>query len=324
VTVIPLFPDSRYQAPNNMDPQIGLMSVPTLVAMPEDQRIAWCQAHLWPYVGKLLAAARDGVRSVYSGAKFSTHISGFGHKTPAVSLAFWEALKQVGYEPDVFGTSYYPTSGKSTDGALDTVAWLHGVADGLAQKYGKQLFIAEYGYPSDLMQPPYPFNDTVSGYPQTPQGQHDFTHDLVAWGVQSERLAGLRPWAPDFCNNSGWAPMAWFTASGSTATAKPALHAMEEVVHRPSCPAPRLALRVSHDPHAVVVRLRETGGRLGQVSLELRRGPRLVAHRRLNGVGPRWRLVRLRPRGRRLTPGRYSLTVRNGKRVVAVRRFRAR
>ncbi len=321
VTVIPLFPDSRYQAPNNVDPQIGLMSVPTLVAMPESERIAWCRAHLWPYVGQLLKAARDGIRSVVPDAKFSTHISGFGHKTPAVSIAFWEAVKRVGYLPDVLGTSYYPTSGKSTDGAIDTVAWLRGVATAVGQQFGRQLFIAEYGYPSALMQPPYPFNDTVSGYPQTPQGQHDFTHDLVAWGIHSGRLQGLRPWAPDFCNNSAWAPMSWFTQSGAVASAKPAFHAIEEVILNPRCSS-RLVLRVSHTSRRVVVKLREPAGVVGELMIELRRGRHTVARRTLATLDPHWRTVILARRKRRLPAGHYVLSVYNGDRVLAERRFR--
>ncbi len=272
---------------------------------------------------KLLKAARDGIRSVVPDAKFSTHISGFGHKTTAVSLAFWQGVKEVGYEPDVFGTSYYPTSGKTHRPApLDTVA--------LAARRGRRAWprpsesscsSPSTATPRDLMQPPYPFNDTVSGYPQTPQGQHDFTRDLVAWGVESGRLQGLRPWAPDFCNNSAWAPMSWFTQSGAIASAKPALHAIEEVVRSPRC-APTLVLRMSHTARTVLVKLREPAGVLGELTIELRRGRHIVARRTLSRLGPRWRTVVLARRKRRLPPGHYVLSVRNGDRLLAQRRFR--
>jgi arabinogalactan endo-1,4-beta-galactosidase len=219
------------------------MSTAELIAMPEGDRIAWCQQHLWPYVGKLLAAAADGVRSVAGrGARFSTHVSDFGQRSPAVQLAFWQTAKSVGYEPDLFGTSYYPTDGRTDLGAADRVAWLRGIAQGLHATYGRKLFISEYGYPSSLMQPPYIFNDTVRGYPQTEQGQYAFLHDLVTWGVQSGLLAGIRPWAPDYCTNSGWAPMALFNLNGSEVVAKPALHAIQDALkpfEKPACKAPR-------------------------------------------------------------------------------------
>ena len=243
VCVYPFFPITNYQAPNHVDPLIGTQTTHGLIAMPEQERIAFCQTHLWPYVGKLLAAAADGVRSVAGrGARFSTHVSDFGQRSPAVQLAFWETVRQAGYAPDVFGTSYYPTDGRTDLGASDRVAWLRGIAEGLHARYRKPMFVSEYGYPSGLMDPPYIFNDTVTGYPQTEQGQYAFLRDLVAWGVESGLLTGVRPWAPDYCTNSGWAPMSLFDLSGTVATAKPALHAISDALaaHAPAaCPAPR-------------------------------------------------------------------------------------
>ena len=92
------------------------------------------------------------------------------------------------------------------------------------------MFIGEYGYPTALMQPPYLFNDQVENYPISEAGQYQFTHDLVTWGIESGCLAGIRPWAPDYCTNSGWAPMSWFTRSGSIAKGKPGLHAIQDAL----------------------------------------------------------------------------------------------
>ena len=320
VTVYPFFPVTNYQAPNNVDPQIGTMSTAELIALPEDQRIAWCQAHLWPYVGRLLGAAAEGIRSVVPNARFSTHISDFGQRSPAVQLAFWETVKGVGYMPDLFGTSYYPTDGRTDLGASDRVAWLHGIATGLHSRYGRQMFIAEYAYPSGLMQPPYIFNDTVPGYPQNPTGQHDFTRDLVAWGVQSGLLAGIRPWAPDYCTNSGWEPMNWFSPSGSIATAKPALHAIQEALasHARPCtsttsiPGVQLITRFygrRHERGGLLVRLNTTSGTLNGLNVQLRRGRRIVASIAVGNIGVTPRDVVLRHHGPRLGAGRYELIV---------------
>ncbi len=250
VAVYPFFPTSSYVPPTHVDPLIGTMSVAGLIAMPESERISFCQAHLWPYVGKLIAAAADGIRSVVPSAKFSTHISDFGQRSPAVQLAFWETVTSVGYEPDLFGTSYYPTDGRTDLGASDRVAWLRGIAAGVHAKYGKPMFVSEYGYPSALMEPPYIFNDAVTGYPQTERGQYDFLHDMVAWGVQSGRLAGVRPWAPDYSTNSGWAPMSLFDLRGKELVAKPALHAIEDALAANAQPcAPAKRRRHRRSPH---------------------------------------------------------------------------
>lgn len=334
VAVYPLFPTANYRPPINVDPLIGTMSVPTLIAMSEDERIAWCKQHLWPYIGRLLSAAADGIRSVVPDAKFSTHISDFGQRTPAVQLAFWETVKAEGYLPDLFGTSYYPTDGRTDLGAADRPAWLKGIATELHKRYGRQMFIAEYAYPSALMQPPYPFNDTVPGYPQTPAGQHAFTRDLVAWGVESGLLAGIRPWAPDFCNNSGWEPMSWFTLSGSTATAKPALHAIQEALAthagcaitdvRPVAPKGRLISQFygrRHRRRGVLVRLTTTNGTLTRLTVELRRGAHILARASVTGVGTAGREIVLHPT-KPLPRGHYQLVVLRGATRIVSRTVR--
>ena len=326
VCVYPFFPISNYTPPDNVDPAIGTMSTAELIAMPESERISWCEMHLWPYVGKLLAAAADGIRSVVPHAKFSTHVSDFGQRSPAVQLAFWDCAAAQGYIPDLFGTSYYPTDGRTDLGATDRVAWLRGIAAGLHAKYKRQMFISEYGYPSDVMQPPYIFNDTVTGYPQTPQGQYDFTRDLAEWGLTTGLLAGIRPWAPDFCTNSGWAPMSWFTSSGAVAYPKPALHAIQDAIaakaaHCPTLRGKKTSLLVrSHgwrpELHGVLITLQTRTGVLGPLIVELRRGTQVLAHARLPHLGTRPRNLLLRPHDARLAAGRYELTVLDGHRLL--------
>lgn len=327
VAVRPLFPTTSYEAPNAVDPAIGLMSVPTLVAMPEDQRIAWCEAHLWPYVGRLLGAAAEGIRSVDPHARFSTHISHFGHRTPNVQVAFWQAVKAVGYLPDQLGTSYYPTAGKTTFGAPDMFEFFKQTATALGERFDRQLFIAEYGYPSSLMQPPYPFNDPVPGYPQTEAGQHDFTRDLVAWGTASGHLAGIRPWAPDFCT-SEWQPMSWFTPAANTTSAKPALHAITDALTSAKCEArTRLVARFygrRHRRPGVLARLQTTAGALTRLTVELRRGHRLIAKTSVARVGKTPHDVILKPHAGHLRAGHYTLLVTHAgktliRRTVSVR-----
>jgi hypothetical protein len=332
VAVRPLFPDTSYQPPDAVDPAIGQMSVPELVAMPEADRISWCEAHLWPHVARLLAAAADGIRSVDRGARFSTHISDFGQRSPAVQLAFWKTMRDTGYLPDLLGTSYYPTDGRTALGPTDKYQWLKDTAAALQQAHGRRIFIAEYAYPSAVMPPPYPFNDALPGYPQTPAGQHDFTRDLVTWGVTSGRLAGVRPWAPDYCTNSGWQPMSFFTTpKNGTATAMPGLGAIAEALAAAGCPSPAKpaapALELAfygrrHRAGGVLLGLRSRHGTLHGVTIQLLHGARLVASTRLAQVGPARRTATLRPSHGKLADGHYRLVARVADRVLIDRRVR--
>ncbi len=235
VALKPLLSSSEpYVAPDAVDPAIGQMSVGSLVGMSESDRIAWLRRHLWPYVGRLIAATAAGIRSVDRTARFSTHISGIFQPTPATALAFWETVEAVGYQPAVFGASYYPTAGAlAAPGNLLTL--FKDIATALGQRFGRQVFIAEGGYPSGHMSGSFPYNTPVPGYPQSVPGQERFIADLVRWGIGSGRLDGYRQWAPDYCTTD-WQPMSWFsTPRHRVATAKPALGAVAGVLASARC-----------------------------------------------------------------------------------------
>jgi hypothetical protein len=215
------FRTTVYNPPDAVDPAIGQMTAVQLLGMPEADRIVWLQRHLWPYVGRLLAAVADGVRSVERAARFSTHLANIAVQDPTGPIAFWEAMHKAGYRPHQFGTSLYPTNGDPGD----RMAVFLDTADALRRRFGRMTFFAEFGYPSGQMQPPFPWNNGQPGYPQTPDGQYRYLHDLTARAVQTRAVAGIRPWAPDYCLASGgWTPMSLFTGQG---TAKPALAAIQ-------------------------------------------------------------------------------------------------
>jgi hypothetical protein len=218
-----------YSPPDAVDPAIGQMSAVQLLGMAEADRIAWLRQHLWPYVGRLLAAAAQGVRSVDHTARFSTHLASIGVQDATLHTAFWEAMNQAGYHADQFGTSLYPTNGDPGD----RKAVFLDIATALQQRFGRQLFFAEFGYPSGPMGPPFAWNNTQPGYPQTPDGQYRYLRDLVTQSVATGAVAGIRPWAPDYCIPPGfWEPMSLFTQDG---IAKPALAAIQQAF-----PAPRI------------------------------------------------------------------------------------
>jgi arabinogalactan endo-1,4-beta-galactosidase len=194
--------------------------------MPQSERIAWLQAHIWPYVGQILAAVADGIRTVQPHARFSTHVSGGAAVQPALSLAFYKAIKEQGFVPDEMGFSFYPTSREGSLSAFKETA------TEVQREFGRPVFIAEYGYPSGTMRGPFAWNIPAEGFPLTPAGQAAFTRELVSWGRETGILSGIRPWAPDF-TFPGWEPMSFFELRGKTATAKPALTAIQESLQAP-------------------------------------------------------------------------------------------
>jgi hypothetical protein len=109
------FNQAGYSPPDTIDPAIGQMSAVQLLGMPETARIAWLQQHLWPYVGRLLAATAQGVRSADPAARFSTHLASIGMQDATFHTAFWQAMNQARYYPSQFGTSLYPTNGDPGD-----------------------------------------------------------------------------------------------------------------------------------------------------------------------------------------------------------------
>ncbi|WP_436775970.1 glycosyl hydrolase 53 family protein [Yinghuangia sp. YIM S09857] len=211
-----------YAAPDAVDPAIGQMQVYTLLLeMSDSDRISWLRTHLWPYTGRLLAAVAEGVRLVAPQARFSSHTSVIAMQYPGFAEAFWQAMADAGFPAHQLGTSYYPTSVQYGD----QLAAFKNSSQSLHSTFGKQVFIAEAGYPSGTMGPPLEWNTPVSGYPLSTQGQYEFHRDIVAWGAQNGCLAGIRPWAPDSCVGF-WQPMSHFTPSGGSAAAKPVLDAI--------------------------------------------------------------------------------------------------
>jgi len=213
-----------YKAPDGVDPAIGKMAALELMKMPQAQRIAWLQAHIWPHEAKMLAAVAEGIRSVDPHARFSTHVSGFTAVLPVQAVAFFKAMRDGGFVMDELGVSYYPTSSPYPPDRLQA---FKDMATAVQRELGRPVFVAEFGYPSAKMESGFIWNDAAKGYPLSSEGQASFIRDLAAWGVGQGVLSGIRPWAPDLAP-SGWGPMSFFALDGKTATARPALSAIME------------------------------------------------------------------------------------------------
>ncbi len=182
-----------YQAPDAVDPAIGRMTFHALMQMVESRRIAWLAEHVWPREARLLAAVASGIRTADPQARFSTHVSGVTATRPGLAVAFFKAMKDGGFAADELGVSYYPTAPAFPKDRLQA---FKDTAQAAWRSLGRPIFIAEFGYPAARMQGVFPWNDTVAGYPETPEGQAAFIRDLLAWGRREKILSGIRPWAP--------------------------------------------------------------------------------------------------------------------------------
>jgi arabinogalactan endo-1,4-beta-galactosidase len=141
---------------------------------------------------------------------------------PTFTVAFFKAMRDGGFAADELGVSYYPTSSNSP---RDRLQAFKDMATAAQRELGRPVFISEFGYPAAIMHGIFSWNDAVSGYPLTPEGQANFIRDLVGWGVSTGALSGIRPWAPDLAA-PGWGPISFFALDGKIATARPALDAI--------------------------------------------------------------------------------------------------
>lgn len=214
-----------YRPPNAVDPAIGAMTHAELARMSSAERIGWLRAHVWLRVGRMLGAVADGIRTVDPGARFSTHIA--DSTDTALTVAFYEALRDAGFLPDELGVSYYPTWGQDTLPKFqETVRALHRSLD-------RPVFISEFAFPAGLITGYYAkWNIPQPGYPLDDQGQAAFLRTLTRWGSQTGLVSGIRPTAPELCE-SGWAAMSFFRLEGRTAVARPALDAMRQGLQPP-------------------------------------------------------------------------------------------
>lgn len=230
-----------YRAPDAVDPEIGKMTVARFFGMPAAEQADWGRQHLFGHIGSILAAMAEGIRKIEPRARVMTHLGGLAVQRPEVLVAFFEAVEAKGFRSEALGTSFYPTAYPfflpKAELTTDRFTVYKRTAELAKARLGKPLYIAEWGYAAGPMAyGGFNWDNPVPGYPISPQGQGDFLRNLVAWGVRTGTLAGIRPWAPDFVG-SGWQSMALFDAPvNGQSTARPALGAIAEGLRQAAHP----------------------------------------------------------------------------------------
>jgi arabinogalactan endo-1,4-beta-galactosidase len=230
-------PGWKYKAPDAVDPEIGKMTLGRFFMMPSREQVAWGQAHLWNYTGRILAAVAEGIREVDRHARFATHASAIAALMPEVFVGFYQSLDAMGFRTWQLGVSYYPTNTKIIPDRLNRFKRTAALA---MERLQRPLYIAEFGYAAGpVIYGGSSWANPVDDYPCTPDGQASFLRDLVEWGARERLLAGIRPWAPDYVG-SGWQGMAMFEApQAKLAVARPALGAIQEGLARAAQSAAR-------------------------------------------------------------------------------------
>ena len=180
-----------YRPPDAINTAIGEQDIASIMRMSEPERIRRFQVHIWPHSARILAAVSDGIRSVDSEARFSTHGSGYLSVRPALGLAFYQALKNEGFCPDELGFWFYPTASADPEGRLARfVETIHRTREA----FKRPVMIAEFAYPAgEMTEGPFRnWNHALAGYPLTPDGQAEMARDLANWGATAG-VSGIRP-----------------------------------------------------------------------------------------------------------------------------------
>ena len=182
--------------------------------------VGWLEKNLWQYDAKAYAAVRSGILSAYdklgidaSGVRFSTHIATVV-ATPGSCAAFFNCMKENGYEMETAGISYYPSAPSLY---LNKEILLKKTVTAINKKCGSPVFIGEFSYPSGEMDGPFAgWNKKTGGYEKDQHGQAKLYEDVIEWG-KAHGLAGIRYWAPDY---EGWYSMSMFEFDSKVGTAK--------------------------------------------------------------------------------------------------------
>lgn len=202
----------------------------------------------WTTLGELLQSARNGVSDVYGpsdNVQIMIHIDAGGNL--AAGTWFFDNLTAHFTAFDVIGLSYYPWW-------QGEMAAMQHTVEGLAERYQRDVVLAETAYPFTLSANDDTTNivgsngQLLSGYPATMEGQKKFLTDVITVmrNVPGKRGRGIFYWEPDAISAPGWSsPWENLALFGFDGEGLPALKAFGESTAlsvRPSVTVPDHAL----------------------------------------------------------------------------------
>ncbi|MEM6785014.1 MAG: glycosyl hydrolase 53 family protein [Bacteroidota bacterium] len=215
----------------------------------------------WAQLAELLTQGRAAVHDVLGDdATVVLHIDRGADLAGATW--FFDRLRPLFGDFDVIGLSYYPWWHGDLDAFTATL-------DGLAERYGLPLFVAETGYPWSLGF----FDDTnnlvglpehvLPGFPATPAGQADFLAAVSTTVAAVPGGLGVCYWAPDWIVaptlGSAWENVALFDDEGQLLPAAAVLGGTAVASEPPPSPSSALRLALYPNPATDIVTLKLDG-----------------------------------------------------------------
>jgi len=150
----------------------------------------------WRRLGELLKSGIAGARAADPAVKIVLHIDQGGNHE--ICQWFFEHIAGQGVPYDFAGLSYYPF----WHGSLES---LQQNMDGLYRQFGKPVLIvetahpymAEHQYYEARKEPEAAWNQLRRQFPPTPEGQRDFSLELLKRLRLTPGCAGVFYWAPE-------------------------------------------------------------------------------------------------------------------------------
>ena len=178
----------------------------------------------WDNFSKMLKAAGKACREVCPQAKIIIHTEQCANN-PTLDVAFFKRIQENEIDYDIIGISYYPYF-KGELSNLDK-----GLSQ-LEQHFSdKAIQIVETGYPSKWEVPGTKY-DLTKTYPYTPEGQRQYTADLIITLQKHPQVNGLSWWYAEANAKgcTGSLATGWYNASlfdNETGRALPALYELK-------------------------------------------------------------------------------------------------
>lgn len=142
----------------------------------------------WQALTSLLDGASQACTEAAPDAKIIIHTERAGDRE--ATLRFYKIITEAGVKFDIIGLSYYPFWHGTLDMLDATISALE------YNQPEKEIQIVEVAYPYDPMGFP---NDSQypTTYPATPQGQAQFTEELISMLKKHTTVTGLLWWFPE-------------------------------------------------------------------------------------------------------------------------------